>query len=246
MRRLADVLVVDDDENMRRTLSEILEEDGYSSRCVATGEEAVELCRSHTFRLVLMDMRMPGIDGLEAFRQIRQHCRRAQVVLMTAYSHTELERTALAAGFLAVLPKPLNLEAVSRVIAEVTSTTVLNISPATSPPAWRESALKAGFRVSSSESLTEATELVRQISFDAIVLDAAAASEGLAAAVQSLRGETPDSWLIVVQESPEVLMDGVRNNLTKPLSTESLLDVLEEIHCARAQAPGALKGRPAE
>lgn len=112
MTRSARILVVDDEKNMRGTLAEILTEEGYSVDTAASGEAAVRACRSCEFHVILMDVRMPGINGVEAFRMIRSHRRDARVILMSAYSMEELKRAALDEGAVAFLPKPLNLESV--------------------------------------------------------------------------------------------------------------------------------------
>ena len=79
------ILIVDDEMNMRRTLAAILSDEGYEVATAATGEEAVDLCSREQFGIVLMDVRMPGIDGVEAFRQIRRHREGVRVILMSAF-----------------------------------------------------------------------------------------------------------------------------------------------------------------
>ena len=67
------ILVVDDEKNMRATLAAILEEKGYAVVEAATGERALDLCHQQAFDVVLMDVRMPGLNGVETFRKIRRH-----------------------------------------------------------------------------------------------------------------------------------------------------------------------------
>ena len=74
------VLIVDDEANMRKTLAEILRDEGYQVTTAASGEEAIRLCQTNRFEAVLMDVRMPGIDGVEAFRQIRRHQEGVRVI----------------------------------------------------------------------------------------------------------------------------------------------------------------------
>ena len=66
-----------------------------------------------------MDVRMPGIDGVEAFRQIRVHQPDVRMIIMTAYSTQELEQVALDEGAIAFLPKPLDIQKVLGLIGEV-------------------------------------------------------------------------------------------------------------------------------
>ena len=104
--RAEKILIVDDEQNMRRTLAEILADEGYKVTTAATGEEAVQLCTRETYGAVLMDVRMPGIDGVEAFRLIRRHQEGVRVILMSAYSMDALRNAALDEGAVAFLAKP--------------------------------------------------------------------------------------------------------------------------------------------
>lgn len=115
----AQILIVDDELGVRETLADLLEDDGYEVATAVSGEMAVEMCSEHRYDVILMDVRMPGIDGVEAFRRIRRHQPDVHVIIMTAYSTEELEQQALAEGALAFLHKPLGLSKVFELISEV-------------------------------------------------------------------------------------------------------------------------------
>ena len=106
------VLVVDDERNIRTTLAHVLESEGFEVLTAATGEQAVAMCKRRSFDAVLLDVRMPGIDGIEAFRRIRKILTDVTVILMSAYSVAGVERDALDAGVAAFLRKPLDIERV--------------------------------------------------------------------------------------------------------------------------------------
>jgi len=86
------VLVVDDEKNIRTTLADILTDEGCRVSTAQTGEQAVKLCRHRPFDLVLLDVRMPGMDGFETFRVIRRHRSDVRVVMMSAYSTDQFQR----------------------------------------------------------------------------------------------------------------------------------------------------------
>lgn len=101
------ILVADDDPGMARTLCDILRRRGWTATEVHSGEAAVEAATKQRFAAVLMDVRMPGISGVEAFRVIREAQPQTPVILMTAYAAPELLAAAEHEGVLQILPKPL-------------------------------------------------------------------------------------------------------------------------------------------
>lgn len=167
------VLVVDDEKNMRATLASILNREGYSVTTAASGEEAVELCVAQDYDVVLMDVRMPGIDGVEAFRRIHQRNPGVRVIMMSAYSIEEMKDAALEEGVAAFLPKPLNVEHVVKLVAEVKDTMILVVEddPETIDILQTE-LTKRGYNVTSTTSPIEALQLAEQIRFDVIFIDA--------------------------------------------------------------------------
>ncbi len=101
------ILVVDDDRQMVKTLTAVLQLKGWSTVSAFSGEEAIQTAKAQRFKAVLMDVRMPGINGVEAFREIRQAQPLTPVILMTAYAAHELLAQAEREGALMVLPKPV-------------------------------------------------------------------------------------------------------------------------------------------
>lgn len=103
------VLVVDDDRQMVRTLCDVLSKRGYRPHGVHSGEEAVAAVDQEAWTAVIMDIRMPGISGVAACRQMRLVKPALRVILMTAYSSPDVIADAAAAGVEQVLPKPVAL-----------------------------------------------------------------------------------------------------------------------------------------
>jgi two-component system response regulator (stage 0 sporulation protein F) len=112
------ILVVDDEINMRETLADILTEEGFEVRTAETGEKAVKICRSEPFDTVLMDVRMPGIDGIEATRRIRKIHGEIKVIIMSAYSVDHLVESSSAEGIVAFLRKPLDAAEMLRLLED--------------------------------------------------------------------------------------------------------------------------------
>ncbi|HUG76056.1 MAG TPA: response regulator [Burkholderiales bacterium] len=117
------VLIVEDNEKNMKLARDVLQAKGYATLEAVTGEEGVKLARERKPDLVLMDIQLPGINGIEAFRQIRgdPDTARIPVVALTA-SVTPTDRSQItAAGFDAFIGKPINLkefvETVKRLVA---------------------------------------------------------------------------------------------------------------------------------
>jgi two-component system, NtrC family, response regulator HydG len=106
------VLVVDDDRRMVRTICDILKIKGYQAEPAYTGEEAVEKVKFGTPDCVLMDIKMPGIDGVKALNMIKTISPYLPVVLMSAYATDEQIEEAKRNGAYAVLTKPVDLQLV--------------------------------------------------------------------------------------------------------------------------------------
>jgi two-component system, response regulator PdtaR len=103
------ILIADDDRGTRETLGEMLAARGFRIMLAADGGEAVELVQVDLVHLVLFDMHMPRLTGLEAFAVIRQTLDRIlPAVLMTADANNDLIRQAFAAQVYSVIPKPVN------------------------------------------------------------------------------------------------------------------------------------------
>jgi CheY-like chemotaxis protein len=107
------VLIADDDRGTRETLSEVLEKEGFRTVLAEDGSTAVELVQVELVHLVLFDMHMPRLSGLEAFTVIRHTLDRIlPAVLMTADATNDLIRQAFQAQVFSVIPKPVNLNIV--------------------------------------------------------------------------------------------------------------------------------------
>jgi len=104
------ILIVDDDEVMVETLRNVLRKKGYELFCAASGNEALELLRKELVDLVLLDMRLPDVDGLEVLSKIKELDTEILVIMMTAYSDVESAVSAIKAGAYHYINKPFELE----------------------------------------------------------------------------------------------------------------------------------------
>ena len=104
---MARILVVDDEAGMRETLVDILEDAGHEVAAAADGEIALATCEDEDFDVVLMDIRMPGPDGVTVLQRMGPPP--PQVIMMTAYAVEDQLRRAMDAQAFAVLHKPFQV-----------------------------------------------------------------------------------------------------------------------------------------
>jgi len=83
------ILVVDDEAPARDLFEELFKKEGYSVKCVATGEESVDLVAKENFDVVLMDIKLTGISGLEALKKIKEIKPNVIVVMVTGFGYDE-------------------------------------------------------------------------------------------------------------------------------------------------------------
>jgi two-component system cell cycle response regulator DivK len=114
------VLVVEDNDKSMKLFRDVLEVSGYSTLEATTGEQAVELAVAHEPALVLMDVHLPGIDGVEALGQLRRDKRTSSipVVALTAQAMSGDRDRFLDAGFDGYLSKPVDVNELLRAVRE--------------------------------------------------------------------------------------------------------------------------------
>jgi len=114
------VLIVEDNEKSMKLFRDVLQATGYSTLEATTGEEAIELSLSQAPALVLMDVQLPGIDGVEALERLRQNKRTASipVLALTAQAMSGDRDRFLDAGFDGYLSKPVDVAELLQAVRE--------------------------------------------------------------------------------------------------------------------------------
>ncbi|MBS2036707.1 response regulator [bacterium] len=104
------VLVLEDDRELREVLQSLLSDEGYQVSVAESGEQAVELARDSRFDVIVADIRMPGMDGLDTVQHLRGHDPQLQSLVMTGYASEEDPIRALHIGVQSYLLKPFSLD----------------------------------------------------------------------------------------------------------------------------------------
>jgi two-component system cell cycle response regulator DivK len=115
------ILVVEDNELNMKLFHDVLQATGYRTLKASTGEEALELAASHPLALVLMDVQLPGIDGVETLARLRRDERTAsiRVLALTAQAMDGDRARFLEAGFDGYLSKPVDVAELLRTVEEL-------------------------------------------------------------------------------------------------------------------------------
>ncbi len=114
------VLIVEDNEKNMKLVRDVLQATGYRTLEAVTGEQALEMAASNALALVLLDVQLPGIDGVEALGRLRSDERTASipVLALTAQAMRGDRERFLAAGFDGYLSKPVNIVELLRIVEE--------------------------------------------------------------------------------------------------------------------------------
>lgn len=113
------ILVVDDEEGARELFQTVLTEEGYSVALAKNGEEALALFKEDSFDLVLTDIKMPIMDGLQLLQEIRKLGSNTDVVMVTAYGEVETYLKAMSLGAAEYINKPIRIKELKRIVHKV-------------------------------------------------------------------------------------------------------------------------------
>lgn len=159
------ILVVDDEEIARRNLTHVLEREGYAVDSAGDGAAALALLAENRYQLLLTDLRMPGIDGLELLRQTKSRWPDTEVIMITAHANASSAVEAMTNGAFYYVEKPFRLPDVRKIVREATHKAALKSENAT---------LKA--------ALDQATSAPRIISANPEMLAVLGRADGIAGA----------------------------------------------------------------
>lgn len=235
------ILVADDDRGMARTVCDILRRQGWTATEVHSGKEAVDAVSRQRYSAVLMDVRMPGLDGVQAFRIIHESQPQTPVILMTAYAAPDLLSQAEREGVVQILPKPLPWPTLSALLDQISafegSVLVVDDDPAFLETL--EAVLHAaGRRVRRAMTIDEAVHLLADRPPRVVVLDLKMNGLEPRESVQAIRRVNADVVLILcsghsrlMDETLSSLPPGwVFAGLIKPFPPRRLLDLLDSVN----------------
>jgi len=238
------VLVVDDLRSIRLTLGGILEDEGHNVVTVEDGYQAIEAVKKAYFDAIFMDIKMPGINGVQTFREVKKIAPASAVIMMTAYSVEDLVKEALEEGAYAIIYKPFDIDKVISLIEKLLRQKIL-ILIVDEQFADREK-LKTiledkGYRVTTAKDGTEAIKKVREKHYDIIFLEVKLPDMNCAQTFEQVKEIDPGATVIMMSGYTEeelvkkAVSAGVYTCLQKPFDMEKVMALVADIARGRKQ-----------
>ena len=212
------ILVVDDLRSIRLTLGGILEDEGHNVVTVENGYQAIETVRGTHFDAIFMDVKMPGINGVQTFREIKKIDPKAAVIMMTAYSVEDLIKEEL------LHEKTLILVVDDRVSDRETMKTIL---------------ADRGYRVATARDGMEAIELVKSRHYDIIFLDVRLPGMDGVETFEQVKKIDPEATVIMMTGYTEedlvkrAISEGAYTCIYKPFDMQKVIGLVENISQAK-------------
>lgn len=117
-RMAGKVLIVDDQFGIRILLNEVLHKEGYDTFQAANGVQALDIVTNHSPDLVLLDMKIPGMDGIEILKRMKQIDVDIRVIIMTAYGELDMIQEAKNLGAITHFAKPFDIDDIRKAVRE--------------------------------------------------------------------------------------------------------------------------------
>jgi DNA-binding NtrC family response regulator len=237
-------LVVDDDQTMVKTLSDLLRLKGWEVTTAFSGDAAVQAAVGADFDIVLMDIKMPGMDGVDAFKAMKTARPDIRVVLMTAYAGQDRILEAEREGVVRVLAKPVHvpslLELMAATLGSGQQPVLLIDHDALFLKTMAEVLRLRGFEVVVAHDLFHAKHLMLERRPLAVLLHVHMGASAVREAVAVVHDVSPSVALILYSGQPgaeeeierTLPAEWVHTYLQKPFAVEQVTGVLDDIRRA--------------
>ena len=210
------LLVVDDDLDTCANLADILGDIGYEVRTAPDATTALRLLDEQAFDIVLLDLKMPGMDGLELYRELKRRSASTVAILITGFTDSDTRKRAEQLGVWRILPKPVDVPALLPLISEAAEQPLLLIVDddhdfcASLYDVLRE----RSFRVGIAESAQEAVQQMSRQEFPIVLVDWRLPDADGLKLLEQIRAQQP--------QVRTVLLTGHRHELSQRLEHNTL------------------------
>jgi two-component system, NtrC family, response regulator HydG len=229
------ILVVDDNRSLVEALADVFEAKGYDVTQAYDGVQALEKVRANSFDCILMDIRMPRLSGVDAFKEIKKLSPGTPVILMTAYSVQGLIDEARAEGAFAVLSKPIAIDNVLEILQGLQGLSSVLIVDRSPNPSLIESITNRGYKVATVPSASQAIGMMSSREFDAVLLNAEIPGLTSEDSIVLMKECDPKCIIILMSTEEEKPTNPlVYACLQKPFKIKQVVDLLERVRTNRS------------
>lgn len=231
------ILVVDDQPGVRLTLKGILERKGYPVSVAEDGLQAIELVKKNSYRVIFMDIKMPGLSGVETFLQIKEYAPHTTVIMMTAFAMEEEIKTAIREGAYAVLHKPLDIDRILLLLAECieNKTLVLLVDDQMEDRELLKISLeKKGYKVAAVENSDQCIRELQERRYQIVLMDYRMPGVDGIETLKQVKKVRPDAVVIMMsaytseQLVERALEEGSIAFIQKPLDVKQLMLAIDK------------------
>jgi CheY-like chemotaxis protein len=237
------ILVVDDDADTCRNLSDILTDLGYHVATATDGQHALELARKTTYDIALLDLKMPGMDGLTLYRAIKKCCAGTVAIVLTAYAGSTTPDEARSAGAWQILPKPVDFPRLLSLLGEALNQPLLLVvddDQDLCANMW-DLLRERGYRVCFAHDRPEAEARLKDQSFQVVLIDLKLPSGDGTEVFRVVRQRNPQARTVLITGHrtetdhlvQKLFAEGADSICYKPFDVPALVKTLQQFTAAR-------------
>jgi len=233
------ILVVDDEVDTCANLSDILSELGYQVDVAYDGPSALELVQKTAYDVALLDLKMPGMDGLELYRRIKELRAGTVAIVVTAYASSHTAQEALSAGAWRILPKPVDFPRLMKLVDEAVEqplVMVVDDDKDLCDSLW-DLFRERGYRVCVAHDSAQAQEQLQRTTFQVVLIDMKLPEGDGKQVFRMVREANPQARTVLITGMrseteklvQQTLAEGADAACFKPFDVQKLLETLQRL-----------------
>ncbi len=245
MNKKLKILVVDDNEDLCKNVADIIESRNYEADMAYNGIQAIEMVNKNHYDLIIMDIKMPVMNGVEAFKKIKVISPETIIIMNTAFAVEDLIKEALREGAFAALKKPLDFDNLFNIINDAIGedTMILVVDDDKNLcDNMKDILISKGYRISVACDSTSAIQKAQENNFDIILLDMKLPPLNGLETYLAIKNIRPNVVAVVItgyslemeNTINDILEKGAFACLEKPVDMNKLISLLEQIEKQKA------------